>query len=267
MAALDDASAGEVPFVEVEPWTDHEPEDDEALRQHFDLTARRTALGAMEMRSHLIFQNLEQMSSWSGGTVAMSSRMLGKVNRDELHHAVHRFAPLAAERAQHVPEECEIVHEDESCSIGAASDVCMLERAFLLGADGDGGGDGDGSGLVAFACARHELYSFALTRLHDYSAAEVQALLEERSTATRLQAAEERLERDRTWLASRLGLGNLKEPFKDTGATTARDASVPARSATWVTGDPAVVKAWREASARLVQVARLVGRRRSSESV
>ena len=113
--------------------------------------------------------------------------------------AVLRFAPLAAERSQYDPSP-ELCDPDEACSVGDAHDLCMLERAFLLAshsqsAEGEMMEEEDRetevgarvahSGLAAFACPRHELYSFALSRLRDLSPSDAQLLLEGRSTACR----------------------------------------------------------------------------------
>ena len=49
-----------LPIHEIEPILDAEPEDDELLREKYGLTDRRTQLLAMEMRTHLVFQNVEK---------------------------------------------------------------------------------------------------------------------------------------------------------------------------------------------------------------
>ena len=263
-------------LLDVEPFVDAEPEDDEALRQIYGLTARRPALQAIEMRSHLAFLSVEQVHyalrpcacfsldkqgahksyvmpfvcalplsrvrlsvlspcnvsqllTWSGGTAAASATMarLSKADRDQNYAAVLRFAPLAAERSQYDPSP-ELCDPDEACSVGDAHDLCMLERAFLLAshsqsAEGEMMEEEDRetevgarvahSGLAAFSCPRHELYSFALSRLRDLSPSDAQLLLEGRSTACRLQSAEAHLKTTRSWLAERLDLGDLEEEF------------------------------------------------------
>ena len=78
-------------------------------------TDRRPALLALEMRTHLIFQNVEKLLEWSGGTAALSASaaQLGRAGRAELMHAMHRFAPWVSEddRALLAPDECELEPE------------------------------------------------------------------------------------------------------------------------------------------------------------
>jgi len=205
--------------LDVEPYTDVEPEEDSVLQEMFGESERQAALATMEFRTHLTFQNVDQMISWSGGTVASSaaSAVLDKTRRNELHHAVHRFAPLAAERAAWYVPECDLdsaCHEEDLCSVGAAADICMLERAYLhacIEGETPETATDETSSLAALACPRHELYSFAVSRLRDLSPAEVQHLLEVQSTAVRLRAAEIDLFVTRAWLARKLGLGDLHE--------------------------------------------------------
>ena len=83
--------------------------------------------------------------------------------------------------------------------------------------------------LSDFGCSRSELYSFALTRLHDLSPEEVDALIAGRSTAARLAQAEAQLTSTRVWLGSKLGLGTLPtllvdangEPIQQQGGVAA----------------------------------------------
>lgn len=204
--------------LDVVPHKDTAPEDGEALR-------------ALEMRAHLLFQAVEQLCSWSGGAVSISatSASLGPEGRRELGYAVRRFAPLAEHRLQ-PPDECALLNDDpdddegDACQL-LASDICRLERAFLRASHGlvdDDGAEAASTGLAAFACERQELYSFAVSRLHDQSPAEAQALLDGRDTALRLHAAERELGATRTWLTSRLGLTVPSEAGVD-GAASWRD--------------------------------------------
>lgn len=206
--------------LQVEPWRDGEPEDDDQLRAATG--DRRNALLAKERRAHLTFQATEQLLAWNGADrVAPSATLatLPPAERAEIYDAVHRFSPVEQEqRAVEAPEEaCALplaMHEEDAeaghdgCSI-SGSDVCQLERAYLRASNAGAHplSGTDTQGLEAYACSRGELYSFALSRLHDLSAEDTQALLEGRSTAGRLANAERQLGATRRWLASRLGLG------------------------------------------------------------
>ena len=307
---------------EVEPLglRDLEPEDDELLRGRRGDEERRRALSALEIKPHLSFQNVVQMLNWDGGTTAASAK-IGTDGRAHLHHAVHRFAPLAVERAQYMAEACELLHEDEACRVGASSDVCMLERAYLLGsaaavAEGltraDTGADGTEEGgelgtaaipshadsaatvgandpetppsvteegvpnpetaggatasggvsdampsLADFACPRHELYSFAVSRLRDLSPAESQAILEGRSTGARLSTSEAHLDAAPTWLSGRLGFDLLTESRPEARGHHDSDSqsSVPQQAGS----EPCTQRPW---AVRMMR--RVMSRRRSS---
>ena len=209
-----------LPIFEVDPWKDAQPEDDEALRDNHDVAERRAALGALEMRCHLTFGNVAQLLSWNGPGVTSSAHLgrLEAAERAELFRAVERFAPLSAEMRSAVDsDECPVDYdEEEDEEAAAASELCSLERSFLNAcveppvsyAVGSAGPSGrlDARELGDFQLARPELYSFALSRLHDTSPLDVAELLEGRSTAARLAAAQDQLHATRMWLGNRLGL-------------------------------------------------------------
>lgn len=202
-----------LPVLNVQPWVDVEPEDDEELRARHDLTSRRSALASLEMRAHLLFLQVEQLIAWNG-PVAESATIahMTPEERAEMYHTVHRFA--------HSPEERKDWEQDE-CDITSDSNVCMLERAYLTasnrvkasGSDSEAQSlaDFEAQNLAEFACDRRELYSFALARLHDFTADQAKLLMEGRSTASRLWMAEQQLGNTRSWLASRIGLGDLRK--------------------------------------------------------
>ena len=107
--------------------------------------------------------------------------------------------------------------EDDVCVVDAdAEDVCDLERLYLHAcvepeSSYTTGGEGPTGRLQArelsdFQPSRHELYSFAMSRLHDQSPDEAQSLLEGRSTAVRLATSEAHLKATKTWLSGQLGL-------------------------------------------------------------
>ena len=92
---------------EVEPVSDLPPEEDELLRESHGLESRGEALEASERRCHLLFRQVEQMLQWSGDDVAVSARAaaLGAEEHAETHRAVHRFAPVRAERVAWAADE------------------------------------------------------------------------------------------------------------------------------------------------------------------
>jgi hypothetical protein len=195
-----------VVVLEVEPHLDVEPEDDEFLRSRFSLTERRDVLGATELRTHLAFQNVEQMLKWSTDLAASSAKSAAY---DDLHRPVHRFAPVAAERETWSHEDCfpsSALEDDDMCPIDSPLNLCMLERAVLR-SQPDGEFQPNPTGTVEYGPTRRELYSFAVTRMRDLSLAEMQQYLTIQSTAERLSAAEEDMKVSRSWLEKRLGMG------------------------------------------------------------
>ena len=98
---------------------------------------------------------------------------------------------------------------------------------------------------------RAEIYSFALSRLHDLSPSEAQRMIEGRSTAARLLEAEAQLTSTKTWLGSRLGI-DLAAPYVTviggSGEGEGEDAAAAATS-------PRPRKWWRQVKAKVGQIA------------
>lgn len=208
-----------VPIFDVDPLLDAQPEDDERLLTSHNLPERRTALSAIEMRCHLLFSNVVQLLRWSGPGVASISASLAQLEpsaREELFRTVDRFAPVLTDKLT-VPEadEC-AVPDDEETDEATAVDVCDLERTYLHACvepscSYTSGGDGptgrlDARELGEFQPSRLELYSFATSRLHDYSPEDAIALVEGRSTAARLADTAKHLQTTSAWLSGMLGI-------------------------------------------------------------
>ena len=113
-----------LPVVDIDPVIDAQPEDDDALIGGVELTERRAAVSALEMRCHLLFGNVAQLLAWSGPYVTSSATLgqLAPSARAERFHACRRFAPIAAERFAAVPDECELPIDD------AADEAARMPR-------------------------------------------------------------------------------------------------------------------------------------------
>ena len=219
--------------AQVEPLTDARGEQDEVAR----IRAERCV--------HLSFLQVARLASWSpDAAISASLAHISEEEREEMFLAVERFAPPPMRPARATLDECELPTEADGCRIAPESDRCLLERVYLRAARADGGTDGgtdggscdgapraDGlsvargtaSSLEAFGCSRAELYSFAVSRLRDVSAAEATYLVRGRSTVERLRLAERHLSSSRAWLTQRLELEPSTDPAS-TGAGTAPSA-------------------------------------------
>ena len=139
-------------------------------------------------------------------------------------------APFFMRAPSRVCTKGEVAAEAEDAAIiglvAATEERTMPRSTWLWQARRASGGAGE---LSDFGCSRSELYSFALTRLHDLSPEEVDALIAGRSTAARLAQAEAQLTSTRVWLGSKLGLGTLPtllvdengEPIQQQGGVAA----------------------------------------------
>mmetsp|Transcript_12214 Transcript_12214/g.36286 ORF Transcript_12214/g.36286 Transcript_12214/m.36286 type:complete len:321 (+) Transcript_12214:199-1161(+) len=194
VAECSPARPGGLDVAGARPVVDAEPEQDAVLREDFDLLARRPALRAEERRLHLRVLEMAQLLRWDPRRAQNSSPTAA-----EDLAAVQRFAPDAIALVEGAAD---------CCAVDAASDACLLERAFAA-ASADEVDAARAEEVAAFTPGRAELYSWAVARALGPNEEDTRTLLATRSTAFRLRFCLEGVTATSAWLARRQGLGDL----------------------------------------------------------